>query len=374
MKITFICRNVGNYFSAIAYVLLRYAYQLEKIGNDVIVIVPADRGDSLKKENFLAKPNLSYKLRKFSNVIRGKNVFLQCKWIDVNDFDVPIIEVPTLKEKYIPDADVIIAGSSWMLDAIKEYPLKKGKKFYIIQGYELDNPLNIERYKLPVKKIAVSTYLKEKILSKIPDISVEVINNGVDINFFNAENRKYNNPPKRIGMVYYYKAPYKIKAVSDGIKAFEIVKEKYSFLQLVMFGTKKDNGVPEYAEFYASPDRKKIAEIYKTCDIFLSPSKEEACQLPPMEAMASGCACVATKVGGVPDYTIPGETALVCEPGDIEQLANNIENLIKDPHLFKKISTNGRNFIEKFSWENVSVKLENYLKENMEKSNGSVKK
>ena len=84
-----------------------------------------------------------------------------------------------------------------------------------------------------------------------------------------------------------------------------------------------------------------------------------------MEAMASGCACVATKVGGVPDYTIAGETALVCEPGDIEQLANSIENLIKNPQLFKKISTNGRSFIEKFSLENVSVKLENCLKENM---------
>jgi len=248
-----------------------------------------------------------------------------------------------------------------MLDALKNYSYRKGRKFYLIQCYELNNPENIERYKLPVKKIAVSSFLKKRILEKLLDAEIDVVNNGVDVRFFNVEGRKYNTPPRRIGMVYYYKSPYKIKAVDDGVKAFEIVKTKISDLKLVMFGTKRDKGVPEYAEFYEKPSREKIAEIYKSCDIFLSPSREEACQLPPMEAMASGCALVATNVGGVPDYTIPDKTALVCKPGEVNIMAEYIQKLIENPDFLKKIAMEGRKYIENFSWEKVSDKLEKIL-------------
>ena len=362
MKIVFLVRNLGRYFSATTSVLLRHAYYLKKKGHKIVVIVPADRGDFLKKESFFKKPNFSYKFRKFYNLIRGGKVKLNCEWMEVEDFDVPIMEIPDLSEKHIPDADVIVAGSSWMLDVLKNYSYRKGRKFYLIQCYELNNPENIERYKLPVKKIAVSTYLKNRIEKILKDEEIYVVNNGVDVNFFTPKGRNYNIPPRKIGMVYYYKAPYRTKAVIDGIKAFELVKKKLPLVELVMFGTKRDKGVPEYAEFYEKPSREKIAEIYKSCDIFLSPSREEACQLPPMEAMASGCALVATNVGGVPDYTIPGETALVCKPGEVEKIATNIKYLIENPDFFKKISGKGRKFIENFSWEKVSVKFEKILR------------
>ncbi|OQX78628.1 MAG: hypothetical protein B6D56_08500 [Candidatus Omnitrophica bacterium 4484_70.1] len=361
MKIVFFVRNLGKYFSATTSVLLRHAYYLKKKGYKVDVIVPADRGDMVKKESFFKKPNFSYKFRKFYNLIRGGKVKLNCEWMEVEDFDVPIIEIPDLSEKNIPKADIIVAGSSWMLDVLKNYS-EEIKKFYLIQSYELETDENIRRYKLPVKKIAVSTYLKNRIEKILKDEEIYVVNNGVDVNFFTPKGRNYNIPPRRIGMVYYYKAPYRTKAVIDGIKAFELVKKEFPFVELVMFGTKRDKGVPEYAEFYEKPSRKKIAEIYRSCDIFLSPSREEACQLPPMEAMASGCALVATNVGGVPDYTIPGETALVCSPGEVEKLATNIKYLIENPDFFKKISGKGRKFIENFSWEKVSVKFEKILR------------
>ncbi len=81
-----------------------------------------------------------------------------------------------------------------------------------------------------------------------------------------------------------------------------------------------------------------------------------------MEAMASGCALVATNVGGVPDYTIPGETALVCSPGEVNIMAEHIQKLIENPDFFKKISGKGREFIENFSWEKVSDKFEKILR------------
>ena len=57
--------------------------------------------------------------------------------------------------------------------------------------------------------------------------------------------------------------------------------------------------------------RIEIRNIYNSCDVFLSPSWAEGSQAPPMEAMACGCAVLATNVGGIPDYAIAGETAAV---------------------------------------------------------------
>jgi len=95
---------------------------------------------------------------------------------------------------------------------------------------------------------------------------------------------------------------------------------------------------------------------------FISPSREEVCQLPSMEAMVSGCALVATNVGEVPDYTISGETAFVCSPGEVNIMAEYIQKLIENPDFLKKIAMEGRKYIENFSWEKVSDKFERILR------------
>ena len=74
----------------------------------VSVIVPADRGDSFNEGSFFKKMNLSYKFRKFYNLLQRGKVHLNCPWIEVSDFNLPVVEVPDLSEKYISDADVII--------------------------------------------------------------------------------------------------------------------------------------------------------------------------------------------------------------------------------------------------------------------------
>jgi glycosyltransferase involved in cell wall biosynthesis len=47
--------------------------------------------------------------------------------------------------------------------------------------------------------------------------------------------------------------------------------------------------------------------------------------------MAAGCAIVATRVGGVPDAVVPGETGLLVEPGDPKALAAALATLLGDP-------------------------------------------
>jgi glycosyltransferase involved in cell wall biosynthesis len=59
-------------------------------------------------------------------------------------------------------------------------------------------------------------------------------------------------------------------------------------------------------------------------------SREEGFPNWVVEAMAAGRPVVATRVGGVPDAVVQGETGILVEPGDDEGLAQGLDRLLRD--------------------------------------------
>jgi glycosyltransferase involved in cell wall biosynthesis len=273
-----------------------------------------------------------------------------------------MLEVPDLSQKYIPDADIVIATAWETAEWVNSYAPNKGTKFYFIQHYEVwaGPKKRVEQtYKLPLKKITIASWLKEKIEKDLGEKVLGFITNGVNFDHFYNPSKKYNFP-RRIGMLY-HEAPW--KGVEDGLKAFFLAREKFSDLQLVMFGVKKpkDKHFLNQVEFYENPSQEKLREVYCSLDIFLSPSWTEGCQLPPMEAMACKCAVVATDVGGIPDYAIAGKTALISPPRNPQALAENLITLLQDETKLKQITEAGYQYIKNFTWEQAAKKLEKIL-------------
>jgi glycosyltransferase involved in cell wall biosynthesis len=75
------------------------------------------------------------------------------------------------------------------------------------------------------------------------------------------------------------------------------------------------------------------ASWYRAMDIFVLPSRSEALSNSLMEAMACGCAVAASNVGGNPELVTAGETGLLFEPGDAEDLTDAVRTLILDDTL-----------------------------------------
>jgi glycosyltransferase involved in cell wall biosynthesis len=72
-------------------------------------------------------------------------------------------------------------------------------------------------------------------------------------------------------------------------------------------------------------------------DVFALPSHSEAFSNALLEAMASGCACVGSDVGGTPELIVDGETGLLCQRGSVEDLAAKLRRLIGDAALRKQL-------------------------------------
>jgi glycosyltransferase involved in cell wall biosynthesis len=68
-------------------------------------------------------------------------------------------------------------------------------------------------------------------------------------------------------------------------------------------------------------------------DVVVAPSDNEAFSLSIIEAMAAGCAVVATRVGGLAEIVEDEITGLLIEPDDMWGLVNALSRLLVDRHL-----------------------------------------
>ena len=76
-----------------------------------------------------------------------------------------------------------------------------------------------------------------------------------------------------------------------------------------------------------------VAPWLESIDIFVLPSLSEALSNSLMEAMASGCTCIASETGGNPELIRHGLTGLLFRPGDPDDLTKKLRSVIADPQL-----------------------------------------
>ncbi|HEV3204423.1 MAG TPA: glycosyltransferase family 4 protein, partial [Gemmataceae bacterium] len=80
-----------------------------------------------------------------------------------------------------------------------------------------------------------------------------------------------------------------------------------------------------------------VEQWFQAFDIFVHAPRLEAFGLVVTEAMAAGLPVVATDIGGVPDQVRDGSTGFLVPPGDVYQLADAMERLIRDPPLRRSL-------------------------------------
>ncbi len=115
----------------------------------------------------------------------------------------------------------------------------------------------------------------------------------------------------------------------------------------------KAYGVEDKVEFLGVvPEDVKI-ELYRRAKIVVVPSiLNESFGIVALEAMAAGRPVIASRVGGLEDVVVNGETGILVEPGSEEQLAEAIELLLDDEPYRRRLGANARRVVEeRYSWD-----------------------
>ncbi|MBI3548982.1 MAG: glycosyltransferase family 4 protein [Elusimicrobia bacterium] len=75
----------------------------------------------------------------------------------------------------------------------------------------------------------------------------------------------------------------------------------------------------------------EIAGAYSAADVFVLPSQSEGLSNALLEAMSSGCAVLASRVGGTPEAVRDGESGFLFDPMDAKALKTGISRLMLNP-------------------------------------------
>jgi glycosyltransferase involved in cell wall biosynthesis len=158
-----------------------------------------------------------------------------------------------------------------------------------------------------------------------------------------------------------------VKGVDDFLAASVPLKKEFPLMEIQVVGWYKDGHelVAEYdADVRFTGLREDIPEILAGTDIFVLPSYSEGLSNALMEAMASGCACIATDVGGNAYLVQNGISGLLFPVGDREALASHIRRLIGDPAKRRDMGIAARKRIEEqFSREQIGKMYKGFFDE-----------
>jgi glycosyltransferase involved in cell wall biosynthesis len=92
--------------------------------------------------------------------------------------------------------------------------------------------------------------------------------------------------------------------------------------------------------------RQRLAELYTEADAFCLPSERDGVPMALLEAMAAALPVVATRVGGIGDLVVDGETGVLVEPGDPGAVADALAALARSADLRRRLGDAGRARVE----------------------------
>ncbi len=99
-------------------------------------------------------------------------------------------------------------------------------------------------------------------------------------------------------------------------------------------------GVGDAAQFFGFVDDRD--RLYGTMRVLAVPSLSESFGIAALEAMARGVPVVASRIGGLPELVVDGETGILVDPDDESAWAAALLRILRDPELAAAYGDAGR--------------------------------
>ncbi len=236
--------------------------------------------------------------------------------------------------------------ATWQNFELKNLWLKR----FVFQIFER---LSARNHKLI---IANSDYLKNKIVTtyQLPVQKVQRLYKSIPLSGFEFNtNRSFEQPIR----ILFVKADYLVGELPTVAQALKSLSD-YQFLLTVVgpepwFEAHLRSlfiDIPNLTLNYVGPQpQERVFECMKSHHIFCVPSYTEAFGVANIEALAHGLSVVSSNVGGIPEVLDGGKNGWLTEPSNAQNLAAAIRECIEKPELRLQKAENGRNFIKKFS-------------------------
>lgn len=145
------------------------------------------------------------------------------------------------------------------------------------------------------------------------------------------------------------------------VQAFRQVLPAHPDARLTIVGCTPQVDVPN-CEVVGRLPLTQVREYYRRASVFCLPTKLEPFGIVFIEAFSYRLPVVATRVGAIPDFVIPGENGYLVEPGEINCLAERLIQLLADPAKCRAFGEHGRRLVrENYNWEAVGRRMKEQI-------------
>ena len=208
---------------------------------------------------------------------------------------------------------------------------------------------------------AVSDGLRQLAEESFPDVSVEVIHNGVDI----IDPRLLSVRAHDVSSLRLVCVSRLIprKGIADLLQALagltnvecELTVAGEGPIDTELKGLAAKLGISDRVKFVGYKSPEELNQCYVDADAFVLPTRSDAFANVILEAMAAALPVIATDVGGVAEAVVDGETGILVEPKQPDQLASAIQVLANDRSLAKRYGRAGQErVLRHFTWTSIS--------------------
>ncbi|MEQ9620243.1 MAG: glycosyltransferase family 4 protein [Deltaproteobacteria bacterium] len=215
-------------------------------------------------------------------------------------------------------------------------------------------------------------YLEEKFADISPD-KIVTIYHGMDLHQFKSDKKKAN----RIFTILSIGRLAEKKGFHILLQACNILKKKQIGFtcQIVYVSGEFEKEIFElynylelagYVQFIPEMTQEKLIDYYNNADCFILPcivtdsGDRDGIPNVILEALAMELPVVTTPISGIPEVIKDGETGLLVEPENAEELAAAIARVYSDPNLREKLGKAGRDFVNQHF--EISSNVERLLK------------
>jgi len=196
--------------------------------------------------------------------------------------------------------------------------------------------------------------------------NVELWSRGIDARAFSPAHRdealrQKVGASEDLPLVLLVSRLVKEKDLGDLVEVDRILRERGVGFRLALVGEgpmrpELESRLP-HAHFPGHQAGEALARWYASADVFVFPSTTETLGNVVLEALASGVPAVVVDQGGPQDLVAPGETGFIAHANDPPDIAERVEELLRDPELRARMGSAARAAAAERDWSAINGRL-----------------
>ncbi|QLE56087.1 glycosyltransferase family 4 protein [Nostoc sp. TCL26-01] len=339
----------------VAQEAIRRGYHLTLLASE---IAPELEQNSLV--NWIKIPVDNYPTEFLRNFIFAEK---SAKWLRENRGDFDLLKINGAITNVAADVNAVhFVHSSWLRSPVHVSRIRRD--FYGFYQW-LYTALNARWEKQAFQQAKVVVAVSEKVAEELVNIGVprsriRVIVNGVDLQEFapGVANREKLGLPENVPLALF---AGDIRTPRKNLDTVLHALVKVPDLHLAVVGKPEGSPFPQLAASLGLTNRvhflgyrRDVADIMRAVNLFVFPSRYEACTLVLLEALSSGLPVITATATGGAELVTPECGIVLPDSDDADALATALLSLISDRFLMQQMGKAARTLAEQHSWQTMA--------------------